>query len=66
MKCNAKLRPNYFSEYDFVIAVVFHRQIQKTTILPEMAICINILIKSSLNFNAVFMKDLALKTVSYI
>ena len=31
-----------------------------------MTKCINILIKSSLNFNAVFVKDLALKTVLYV
>ena len=30
-----------------------------------MTKCINILIKYSLNFNAVFVKDLALRTVSY-
>ena len=36
MKCNAKLRSNHFSVKVSVLAVVFRRQIKKTTILPEI------------------------------
>ena len=36
MKCNAKLRSNYFSGNVSVLAVVFRRQIKKPTILPEI------------------------------
>ena len=38
VKCNARLRPNYFSVNISVLVVVFRRQISKTlTILPEIA-----------------------------
>ena len=36
MKCNAKLRPNYFSVNAFVLTVAFHHKFQKPTILPEI------------------------------
>ena len=51
------------SNYRFVSILPVISKIMKGWCMTK---CINILIKSSLNFNAVFVKDLAPRTFSYI